>query len=114
MITAMVTRIGSKRGRTHIRAWRKAKEWSQQVLADRMDTTKATISRYETWEAHGPGPEAREPDFETLEHLSDVLGGDVRFHPDRPSANDLLRGVSGEDHNKALGVIKAMFGKKAS
>lgn len=114
MITAMVTRIGPKRGRTHIRLWRKKKNWSQQELADRMETSKASISRYETWENHGPGPEAREPDHETIEHLSHVLGGDVRYHPDRPSAEDLLRNASVEDRGRAIEFLRAMFGRKAS
>lgn len=114
MITAMVTRIGSKRSRTYIRLHREAKNWSQQELADRMDTTKASISRYEKWEAGFDGGDVREPDFETIQHLNHILGTDVRYHPDKPSADYLLRDASKEAHNRAIEVLRAMLGRKAS
>lgn len=53
----MVERIGPKkpRQRAYLREWRKSRGWSQDELASRMDTTGATISRYETGDRDYPG-----------------------------------------------------------
>lgn len=54
---AMVERIGPKkpRQRAYLREWRKSRGWSQEDLASRMETTGATISRYETGDRDYPG-----------------------------------------------------------
>src|ERR1051326_6447126 len=53
----MVERIGPKRPRqrAYLREHREALGWSQTELANRMATTKSTISRYETGKRDYPG-----------------------------------------------------------
>ncbi len=49
----MVARIGLKSAkpvRTYFKEWREHKGWTQQELADRMETTKQTVSRVESGE----------------------------------------------------------------
>lgn len=49
----MVARIGLKNAkpvRTYFKEWREWKGWTQQDLADRMETTKQTVSRVENGE----------------------------------------------------------------
>lgn len=104
-ISAMVTRIGSKKpGRLYIAEWREAKGGlTQQALADRVGTTKGTISRWESGE--------RDPPLSALYALGDALGvdpGDLFHDPRRPSQAELLKQASPEEWQQALTVVRAL------
>lgn len=64
-------RVGNpkRRRKTFIRAWREARNLTQEQLADRLLTTKANISRVET------GTQGYTQDF--LEACAEALGTDV-------------------------------------
>jgi transcriptional regulator with XRE-family HTH domain len=64
-------RVGNpkKRRRTFIRAWREFRNLTQEQLADRLNTTKANISRVET------GTQGYTQDF--LEACAEALSTDV-------------------------------------
>lgn len=103
-LDAMVTRIRHRSGRRrqlYLKEWRNRAKLTQQQLADRLDTTKATISRYEN--------RKREPDVGYLEALADALDRepqDFYRHPDTPSPEELLRGVSDDQRMKIVRALK--------
>lgn len=76
---------------------------TQQQLADRLDTTDVTVSRWETGK--------RRPDDQVKGDIAWVLGievVDLYRHPDRPSADALLRDQPKEIQDQAFRVIAAM------
>lgn len=100
----MVTRIGGTKGRKlYIAEWREKRGLTQQQLADRVPTTKGSISRWENAE--------RDPTKQVIDMLADALGiepGDLWHHPDRPSPADLLRDATPDEISRALTVIRAL------
>jgi transcriptional regulator with XRE-family HTH domain len=100
----MPPRIGPKRViRLFIPEWRVHMGLTQQQLADRLETTHVTISRWET--------RKRQPDLAAQEAIAEALGIDVtdlRRHPDQPSADALLRGQPPEVVEQALKLIAAI------
>jgi transcriptional regulator with XRE-family HTH domain len=101
----MVTRIrSSKPHRLFIAEWRKKQgDLTQQTLADRIGTTKGTISRWENGE--------RDPPVAAVYAIAEALGiaaGDLFNDPARPSPADLFKGVSAEELSQALRVVEAL------
>lgn len=101
----MVTRIGPKApSKLYLAEWREAKgSLTQQQLADRIGTTKGTISRWENGE--------RDPPLSALYALAEALSihtGDLFHHPDRPTADELLRNASPDELRQALTVVRAL------
>jgi transcriptional regulator with XRE-family HTH domain len=100
----MPPRIGPRKPvQLFLAEWREKKGLTQQQLADRLDTSDVTISRWET--------RARKPDDDAKAAIAWVLGievVDLYRHPDRPSADALLRGQPPEVIDQALRVITAM------
>jgi transcriptional regulator with XRE-family HTH domain len=94
----MITRIGAKSPiRLFIEAWRVKRALTQQQLADRVGTTKGTISRWET--------EVRDPPLAALAALADALGIEPKelfSPPDAPTADDLLRSLSEKDRDRVI------------
>lgn len=109
-VSLMVTRIGPRRPRKlYLQEWREKRGISQEQQADRVDTTKATISRFETG--------SRKPTTEMLAALADSLEiepQDFYRHPDTPSADELLRNAPKAVKEQAITVLQAMIGRKAS
>lgn len=99
-----VGRIGPKRPvRLFLSEWRVKRGLTQQQLADRLDTSDVTVSRWETGE--------RRPDDGAKGAIAWVLGCevvDLYRHPDQPSADALLRDQPPEIQEQALRVIAAM------
>lgn len=103
----MVTRIGPKRPhRLFIAEWRQERGLSQEQLAERINSTKATISRYEKG--------VRRVGAEAMAALNEALQADIRRNPATPSADELLRNASPEVREQAIRVIEALVAKKAS
>jgi transcriptional regulator with XRE-family HTH domain len=104
----MVVRIGPRSGKRipiFFREWRERKQLTQEQLADRLGTTKATVSRMENSESqYNRG---------YLEALAEALDIDdpakLLHHPDRPSPDDLLRNATPEQRARAISVIEALL-----
>jgi transcriptional regulator with XRE-family HTH domain len=100
----MPARIYARRpARLYIAEWRDHKELTQQQLADRLETSDVTISRWETGK--------RSPNLDAQEAIAEALGieaVDLRRHPDQPSADALLRGQPPEVIDQAIKLIRAI------
>lgn len=83
----MPARIYAKRPpHLYLAEWREKAKLTQQQLADRLETSDVTISRWET--------NKRRPSMDAQEAIAEALGieaVDLRRHPDQPSADALLR-----------------------
>lgn len=101
----MVTRIGSSRPYRHyLKEWRLAKNLTQQDLADRLETTKGQISRWEN--------NTRALTMDVQVALADALSIDPAAlfrDPEQPSADDLLRNATPEQRRQAFTVIEALL-----
>lgn len=100
----MPPRIYAKRQtRLYIAEWRDEKELTQQQLADRLNTSDVTISRWETGK--------RRPNLDAQEAIAEALGieaVDLRRHPAQPSADALLRGQPPEVIEMVIKQIMAI------
>lgn len=101
----MVARIGPTRPvRHYLREWREFRQLTQQRLAERMDTGKDQISR---WESGG-----RSMSFEVqcaLAEALDIAPADLFRDPLAPSADDLLRAATQEQRDMAMTFIKTLL-----
>lgn len=102
IISRMVTRIGPKHAFKHyIQEWREDRKLTQEQLANRIESTKASISRWETGE--------RDPTMKVLAAIAYALKidiGDIFRHPKQPSADQLLRHQSQATQEKAVELVK--------
>jgi transcriptional regulator with XRE-family HTH domain len=100
----MVTRIGPKKPvKLFIAEWRTHRNLSQEQLANRVGTTKSSISR---WENNG-----RDVTFGALAAIAEALSCDVadlRRDPARPSADALMRNMDDATQRQALRLIEAL------
>lgn len=100
----MPARIGPRKPvRLFLAEWRESRGLTQQQLADRLDTSDVTVSRWETGK--------RKPDDDAKGAIAWVLGievVDLYRHPDRQSADALLRDQPQEVQDQALRIIAAM------
>jgi transcriptional regulator with XRE-family HTH domain len=101
----MVTRINPKRSsdRHYIAEWRMKRGLSQEALADRIGTTKATISRWENNE--------RDITFMALVAVAEALDLrviDLLRDPGEPSADALLR-QNPEKRQGAVEMVKTFL-----
>jgi len=95
--------LAKKPVRLYLAEWREKRGLTQQQLADRLETSDVTISRWETGK--------RRPDDDAKSAISWVLGievVDLYRHPEQPSADALLRGQPTEIQEQAFRVIAAM------
>jgi transcriptional regulator with XRE-family HTH domain len=100
----MATRIGPRKPpRLFIAEWRESKGLTQEQLAQRIDTTDVTISRWET--------RKRQPNLDALAAIAEALDIELRDLyrlPSEPSADSLLRGQSKEVVEQAIRLIQAI------
>jgi len=100
----MPPRIGPRKPvQLFLAEWRENRGLTQQQLADRLETSDVTISRWETGK--------RKPDDDAKAAIAWVLGievVDLYRSPDRPSADALLRDQPPEVQEQALRIIAAM------
>jgi len=109
----MVARIGlagAKPANIYFREWREWKLFTQQELADRMETTAATVSRVETGE--------RDWSKGYLEAFAYVIGcpnvvdpisRPPPGHDTRPSIDEMMREASLEKQKQILLVVEALL-----
>jgi transcriptional regulator with XRE-family HTH domain len=99
----MVTRIGPKQPhRSYIREWREKLGLTQDQLAGRLGTTKASISRWEN--------KKRGPTLNVVAAIAEALDRpitDLFRHPDQPSVDELLRAEPQQRQNAAVEIVKA-------
>jgi transcriptional regulator with XRE-family HTH domain len=95
-----------RRRRVFLAEWRESKNLSQKQLAERLGCDVMTISRWEL------GKVAISTD--ALAALAEALGGDLMepedlyHHPDKPTANQLLRDQPPDIVDSALKMLKAI------
>lgn len=98
-------RLGAKNPVRHfLREWREAKGLTQQQLADRLDTGKDQVSRFEN--------NKRAMTIDAAAAFGDALGiGPLAIfrHPDTPSADELLRTASPEQRKQAIAIIETIL-----
>lgn len=99
--------------RLFLREWRDHFGLTQTQVGNRIGpsgVTAATVARWEAWAAEGGGEE-RQPGINALAAYAEALGippADLYRHPDRPSADDLLRGQPAEVVDYAIRMIKGI------
>lgn len=106
----MVTRIGlrsAKPVRTYFVEWREWKGWTQQELADRMETTAATVSRVEKGDRDwGKG---------YLEAFAYVIGcpnptDPITRPPNAPiTLDDMLKDATPEQRRQAIAIVETLL-----
>jgi hypothetical protein len=69
----------------YLKEWRRYRRLTQQSLADKMETTKGTISKLEGYQAHGPGPGHQMVNDEWLGRFCLALGVTQRELSGHPS-----------------------------
>ena len=90
--------------RHYLKEWRTHKHLTQQQLADRLDTSKDQISRFEN--------NQRKMTTIAASEFAEALGidpFDIFHHPDTPSADALLRDTSPRIREQAVTVLKALL-----
>lgn len=105
----MPVKIGPRRQRKiYLAEHREARGLTQDQLAQRLETTAMTVSRWER--------QATSMTTGTLEAVAKALGGhleaeDLYHHPDRPSPNQLLRDQPPEVIETVMKMITALRNK---
>jgi transcriptional regulator with XRE-family HTH domain len=103
----MVTRIGSKGGnpaRLYFRQWREKRGLTQEQVAERLNTTKATVSRMETGKV-----QYNRGYLEALALALSIEPDQLLRDPEQPSADSLLQKASPEQRARVLSVIDALL-----
>ena len=103
---AMVARIGPKklRRRTYLREWRIFRKFTQDKLAARMNTTGASISRYEKGTRPYPGGF-----LAALAEALDCQEADLFRHPEDRSLDAMLAGVPEELRRRIFQAIEILI-----
>jgi DNA-binding XRE family transcriptional regulator len=90
--------------RHYLKEWREKLNLTQQQLADRLETGKDQVSRYEN--------NNRKMTLEMAGAFAEAMGLDnlaLFRHPDAPSVDELLRNASPEQRRQAFAVIEAIL-----
>jgi len=100
----MPARIGPRKPpRLYIAEWREARGLTQERLAERLGTTGMTVSRWETGKSS-----VNTSVMSALADAFDIEPEELFRHPDRPSADSLLRGQSEAVRKQAIAIIDAL------
>jgi transcriptional regulator with XRE-family HTH domain len=99
-------RIGRRHPiRFFLAEWREHRHLDQDALAERMETTKATISKLENGKMQMTG--------KWMATAANALGidpEDLLHHPDKPTPNELLRNATDEQRRLAVDMLKVITG----
>lgn len=101
----MVTRIGPRNARPRrvfFREWREHRGLTQEQLADRLETTKATVSRMENSKSN-----YNRGYLEALADALDCEPFELLRSPHRPSIDDLLLKAPETDRARVISMIEA-------
>lgn len=107
-----VPRIRPKRPqRVYLREWRDERDLTQKQLAERLDVSAMTVSRWERACADPLSADVESlPNLNVLAAISEALGGnltagDLYRHPDWPSVDALLRGQTADIQQTAISRV---------
>jgi transcriptional regulator with XRE-family HTH domain len=101
----MIARIGPKQPLRHyLREWRELRGLTQPQLAERLDTSKDQISR---WESNKRGMTAAV--MQALAEALQIEPGDLFRDPAQPSADELLREATPEQRRLAFELVEAVL-----
>jgi transcriptional regulator with XRE-family HTH domain len=101
----MIARIGPKRPRRqYLQEWRELRGLTQEQVAERLDTSKGQVSR---WESGKRGMSAGV--LEALEEALQLEPGDIFRDPNMPSVDELLRNATPEQRQQVLSVVAALL-----
>jgi transcriptional regulator with XRE-family HTH domain len=104
----MVARIGPRRPfRQYLKEWRETRGLTQQQLADRLETGKDQISRWENGK-RGMGAEV----IAALSEALQLEPGDLFRDPAVPSADELLRKATPEERRLAIDLVLRVVGDR--
>jgi len=101
----------------YLAEWREARGLSQKALGERLDpiVTDMTVSRWEKAARSGTVAGASQMSAGVIAAVAEALDiepQDLYRHPDQPSADELLRGVSQEIRDDALTMIGALVASR--
>lgn len=98
-------RIGAKKPERHfLREWREYKGLTQQQLANRLDTGKDQVSRFENYK--------RRMTLDAASAFASALGIDtlaIFRDPAQPSADELLRNATPEQRRQAFAILETLL-----
>lgn len=103
---AMVTRIGSRKPRRiYLAEWREKRGLTQKQLGERLEppVTDMAVSRWERGD--------RKLNTETIDQVAyalDIEPADLFRDPDRPSADELLRGLPKAVQDQAIAILETL------
>ena len=101
----MVKRITpDKPAKLFLAEWRERRGLSQEALAERVGTTKASISRWENFE--------RDMTTNVLAAIAAALNLEpiqLFRHPDEPNLDDMLASASPQLRRKAVAILSALL-----
>lgn len=89
--------------RVFLKEWRLHLNLTQEEIAERLGTSKGTVSRLEL--------NTREPNLGYLAAFAEAIGrntGQLFYDPRTPSCDDLLRNVSPAQADQAFRMLKAL------
>lgn len=107
----MTVRIGPKNLQSvhvYLAEWREHFRLTQQQLADRINTTAATVSRHERWPRRG----GREPTIGFLAAIAEAYSIptiDLLHPPAEVSLDALVRRAPADVRQQAIGIIEALL-----
>jgi transcriptional regulator with XRE-family HTH domain len=100
----MPARIGPRRPRRIFLAeWRERRKLTQKQMAERLETTDMTVSRWERGEVM-----MNAGTMVAAAEALDIEPQDLWRHPDTPSADELLRDQPPEVLDQAVNLIRAI------
>lgn len=98
-------RIGPTNPTRHfLKDWRIEKSLTQQQLADRLDTSKDQVSRFENYK--------RKMTLDAAAAFAEALGIDtlaIFRDPQQPSADELLRNATPEQRRQAFAILETLL-----
>lgn len=104
----------SRRGhaqRWHLKEWRLYRGLTQESLAEKMGTTKGTISKLERYQIYGPGPGRQKINDEWLGRYCTAVAATQRELSELPETprpiDDMLRDASPSDQRRFRALAEA-------
>lgn len=89
--------------RVFLKEWREHLKLTQEQIADRIGTTKGTVSRMEV--------STREPNLGYLAAFAEAINcntGQLFYDPKQPTCDDLLRNATPEQADQAYRILRAL------
>ncbi len=95
-----------KKRALYVKEWMAARGFSDETLGQKMGVDRATIFRWHS-QQHRLNPDK----LESLADALDIEPVDFHRHPDTPSLDSLVNGISPELRETAYDVVRRLVGK---